>query len=74
MVVTFGTSLAASASDHVANLVRNDLIQLTMFILLMVSFMTLICSESIRKKVPQNYIWLGIFTIAESVTVASIAA
>jgi FtsH-binding integral membrane protein len=53
---------------------RNEWVQWTTIGLLLASLIGMVCFESVRRKAPVNYIFLGVFTLCEGVMMGTISA
>lgn len=74
MALTFAFSLAASAFTPVGNFFRHPLTVILCITAFMTSICFLICNKHLTRKVPENYILLGIITVCEASLIATVAA
>jgi len=75
LLLTFGMIIMFTHVESVKNFARaNQWLYWTGFGVTMVCMIAMVCCESARRKAPTNYIFLGVFTVAEGWMLGSVSA
>jgi protein lifeguard len=53
---------------------RNPGVMMVAFVVMIITLLSMACCEGVRRKTPMNFIFLGIFTIAQSFMLATVSA
>ena len=52
----------------------NQWVNITAIVVMMVCLVAMACCESVRRKAPTNFIFLGVFTVCEGIMLGTTAA